>query len=83
LVAHANARLAHLLRATGDIAGAAGLYRQVIEWSQAPRRREVREAFFVALVGSPASAALVGLAELDEADAGVARAQEAGELTLP
>jgi predicted ATPase/DNA-binding SARP family transcriptional activator len=86
LLAHANARLAHLLRATGDAAGAASLYRQVIEWSQAPRRREVREAFFIALVGSPASAALVGLAELDEAAAGVPSVQEAGQLgglTLP
>jgi|GEM_PF-421558 len=86
LVAHANARLAQVLRATGDARGAGSLYRQVIEWSQGPRRRDAREAFFIALVGSPASAALVGLAELDEAGAGVTSAPQAGGVgdpTLP
>ncbi|MEZ0449174.1 BTAD domain-containing putative transcriptional regulator [Cellulomonas sp. ICMP 17802] len=65
-VAHARVRLAQLLETLGDVAGAASLYRDVIAWSEAPRRRQGREALFIALAGSPTSAALLGLAGLTE-----------------
>lgn len=66
LVAHATVRLAHVLEAQGDRDGATGLYREVIAWSEGPRRREAREALFIALAGSPVSAALLSLAGLSD-----------------
>jgi tetratricopeptide (TPR) repeat protein len=74
LVAYAKARLAQVLAAVGDAEAAAMLYRDVIDWSEEPRRRAAREALFIALVGSPATTALLGLAELADArgDADVA-----------
>ena len=74
LVAHAKARLAQVLAAVGDAEAAATLYRDVIDWSEEPRQHAAREALFIALVGSPATAALLGLAELADArgDADVA-----------
>jgi predicted ATPase/DNA-binding SARP family transcriptional activator len=74
LLAHAKARLAQVLAAVGDVEAAATLYRGVIAWSEEPRQHEAREALFIALVGSPWTAALLGLAELADArgDAGVA-----------
>jgi predicted ATPase/DNA-binding SARP family transcriptional activator len=74
LVAHAKARLAQVLVAVGDAEAAATLYRDVIDWSEEPRQHAAREALFIALVGSPATAALLGLAELADArgDADVA-----------
>ena len=68
LAAHARARLAQLLVATGDAEDAESLYRDVVAWSEEPRRHEAREALFIALAGSPATAALLGLAELADAD---------------
>ncbi|MDP9259789.1 MAG: hypothetical protein M3Q31_25015, partial [Actinomycetota bacterium] len=74
LVAHAKARLAQVLAAVGDAEAAATVYRDVIDWSEEPRQHAAREALFIALVGSPATAALLGLAELADArgDADVA-----------
>ena len=76
LVAHAQARLAQVLAAAGDAEGAATLYRDVIRWSEEPRLHAAREALFMALVGSPATAALLGLAEIAEARGDVAAAGE-------
>jgi predicted ATPase len=67
LVAHAQARLAQVLAAAGDAEAAATLYRRVIAWSEEPRKHAAREALFLALVGSPVTAALLGLAEIAEA----------------
>ncbi|MET0788984.1 MAG: BTAD domain-containing putative transcriptional regulator [Cellulomonas sp.] len=67
LVAHARVRLAHLLQMRGDVGGAASLYHEVIAWSGESRRRDAREALFIALAGSPVSAALLGLAGLTQA----------------
>ena len=74
LLAHAKARLAQVLAAVGDAEAAATLYRGVIAWSEEPRQHAAREALFIALVGSPGTAALLGLAELADArgDADVA-----------
>ena len=51
-------------RAAGDTDTAETLYRRVVEWSQTPRPRQVRESLFVGLAGSPGAAALRGLARL-------------------
>jgi hypothetical protein len=40
------------------------LYREVIGWSQTQRPYQARESLFVGLAGSPAAAALLGLAEI-------------------
>jgi predicted ATPase len=74
LAAHAKAKLAQLLAAAGDSEGAQILYREMVAWSEEPRRHEAREALFIALAGSPATAALLGLAELADVsgDAGAA-----------
>jgi tetratricopeptide (TPR) repeat protein len=62
--AHARVQLARTAAAAGDTATADRLYRQVLEWSQIERPRRARESLFLALAGSPATAALLGLAEL-------------------
>jgi predicted ATPase/DNA-binding SARP family transcriptional activator len=64
--AHARVQLARLAAAAGDAATAEGLYRQVLEWSQRKRPHQGRETLFLALAGSPATAAELGLAELGE-----------------
>jgi predicted ATPase/DNA-binding SARP family transcriptional activator len=61
---HARVQLARTAAAAGDAATAERLYRQVIEWSRTQRPRQVREGLFLALAGSPATAAELGLAEL-------------------
>jgi predicted ATPase/DNA-binding SARP family transcriptional activator len=66
VAAHARAELGRIAAATGDAASAESLYRQVIEWSQAERPHQARESLFLALVGSPATAAEHGLTELGE-----------------
>ena len=66
VVAHARIQLGRIATASGDADGAEGLYRQVLEWSQMERPRQARESLFLALAGSPATAALLGLAELAE-----------------
>jgi hypothetical protein len=64
LAAHARVQLARVLEAAGDADTTETLYRSVIEWSQTPRPRQVRESLFVGLAGSPGAAALRGLARL-------------------
>jgi hypothetical protein len=76
LVAHAKARLAQVGAAVGDAESTATLYRSVVAWSREPRRHDAREALFIALVGSLATAALVGLAELADARGDGAAADE-------
>ena len=67
LVAHARAQLAHALAANGDVETAEKLYRNVAEWSERQRPHRARETLFLALSGSPGAAALLGLAELADA----------------
>jgi predicted ATPase/DNA-binding SARP family transcriptional activator len=64
LAAYARAELARVLEAAGDAGTAETLYRAVVEWSQAPRPRQVRESLFIALAGGPEAAAIGGLARL-------------------
>jgi predicted ATPase/DNA-binding SARP family transcriptional activator len=62
--AHVRVQLARVAAAAGDAASAERLYRQVLEWSQTERPHQAREGLFLALTGSPATAAELGLAEL-------------------
>jgi predicted ATPase/DNA-binding SARP family transcriptional activator len=63
VAAHARVQLARIAAASGDAATAERLYREVVEWSQLQRPHQARESLFLALAGSPAAAALVGLEE--------------------
>ena len=76
VAAHARVQLARIAAATGDADGAESLYRQVLEWAQLRRPHQARESLFLALAGSPATAALLGLAELAEARGDAAAASE-------
>ena len=76
VAAHARVQLARIAAATGDADAAESLYRQVLEWSQLQRPHQARESLFVALAGSPATAALLGLAEIAEARGDTAAADE-------
>ena len=67
LAAQARVQLARIAAAAGDADTAERLYREVLEWSQMQRPHQARESLFVALAGSPVTAALLGLAELAEA----------------
>jgi tetratricopeptide (TPR) repeat protein len=62
--AHARVQLARTAAAAGDAATAERLYRQVLEWSRTQRPHQAREGLFLALAGSPATAAELGLVEL-------------------
>jgi hypothetical protein len=62
--AHARVQLARTAAAAGDAATAERLYRHVLEWSRTRRPHQAREGLFLALAGSPATAAELGLAEL-------------------
>ena len=64
VTAQARLELARNAAGAGDANTAEGLYRQVLAWAQEWRPREARESLFVALAGSPARAALLGLAQL-------------------
>ena len=74
--AHARVRLADVLAAGGDGETAERLYRIVVEWSERDRPHHSRETQFLAIAGSPAEAALLGLAKLADAR-GDAEAAEA------
>ena len=76
VAAHARVQLARIAAATGDADGAESLYRRVLEWAQLQRPHQARESLFLALAGSPATAALLGLAELAEARGDTAAADE-------
>ena len=67
VAAHGRVQLGRVAAASGDTDGAESLYRRVVEWSDLQRPRQARESLFVALVGSPATPALLGLAEIAEA----------------
>jgi hypothetical protein len=62
--AHARVLLARVLEEAGDMGTAEALYRSVVEWSETPRTRLVRESLFLVLAGSPAAEALLGLSRL-------------------
>jgi predicted ATPase/DNA-binding SARP family transcriptional activator len=64
VAAHARVELARIAAASGDAGGAEQLYREVVEWSQLQRPHRARESLFLALAGSPAAAALLGLEEI-------------------
>jgi predicted ATPase/DNA-binding SARP family transcriptional activator len=74
--AHARVQLARIAAASGDADGARTLYEEVIVWSEIERPRKARESLFRALAGSPATAALLGLAELADARGDAAAADE-------
>ena len=63
---YARVQLAGIAAAAGDAATAARMHRQVLEWSQVERPHQARESLFIALAGSPATAAAFGLAELGQ-----------------
>jgi tetratricopeptide (TPR) repeat protein len=64
VAAHARVQLGHIAAASGDAAGAERFYREVLEWSQLQRPHQARESLFLALAGSPATAAQAGLEEI-------------------
>jgi tetratricopeptide (TPR) repeat protein len=74
--AHARIELARVLSAAGDAAEAESLYRAVVDWSESARPHRGRESLFLALAGSPATTALLGLADQAEAKGDLATAQE-------
>jgi predicted ATPase/DNA-binding SARP family transcriptional activator len=76
VVAYARVQLGRVLAAAGDVEAAERLYRNGLEWSLMPRPRRARESLFVMLAGSPATAALVGLAEVADARGDDAAAAE-------
>jgi predicted ATPase/DNA-binding SARP family transcriptional activator len=75
-VAYARVQLGRVLAAAGDVEAAEKLYRNALEWSLIPRPHRARESLFVILAGSPATAALVGLAEVADARGDGAAAAE-------
>ncbi len=64
VAAQARLQLGRNAAGAGDADTAEELFRQVLAWSQEWRQRQAREILFIALAGSPARAALLGLAEL-------------------
>jgi hypothetical protein len=74
--AHARVQLGRIALAAGDVDAAESLYRQVVEWSQMERPHQARESLFVALAGSPGTAALLGLADIAEACGDIASAED-------
>jgi predicted ATPase/DNA-binding SARP family transcriptional activator len=64
--AHARVRLARVLAAADDADTAEALYRDVLEWSHAPRPHEARESLFLALAEDPGAAARAGLDDLGQ-----------------
>jgi uncharacterized protein HemY len=69
-------KLAGVFAAAGETEPAERLYRRVLEWSETDRPHRARETQFIALVGSPAVEALLGLAELADARGDTAAADE-------
>ncbi len=76
LAAHARVQLARVQEMAGDPDTAETLYRRVVEWSQTPRPRQIRESLFVGLAGSPGAAALWDLARLAAARGDDAAAED-------
>jgi tetratricopeptide (TPR) repeat protein len=76
VAAHARVQLGRIAAAAGAADSAERLYQQVLEWSETERRHQARESLFLALAGNPATAALLGLAELAEARGDTVAADE-------
>jgi hypothetical protein len=76
VAAHARVQLGRIAAASGNADSAARLYQEVLEWSQIERPHQARESLFVALAGSTATSALLGLAELAETRGDSAAADE-------
>ena len=74
--AHAGIQLARIAAGRGDARAAEREYRQVLERLQTQGPRQAREILFVALADDPATAALLGLAELADARGDTASADE-------
>jgi predicted ATPase/DNA-binding SARP family transcriptional activator len=74
--AHAGIQLAHIAARGGDARTAEREYREVLERLQTQAPRQAREILFVALADDPATAALLGLAELADARGDIASADE-------
>ena len=64
VTAYARVELGRARAAAGDADTAEKLYRQALDWSAQPRPHRARESLFVVIAGSPATGALLGLAEL-------------------
>ena len=79
VAAHARVQLGRCAALAGEAHTAERLYREVIEWSQTQRPRQARESLFLALAASPATAALLGLAEIAEARGDTATAEDLRE----
>ena len=62
--AYARAELGRVLHARGEVDTAERLFRTILEWEERPRLHQARETLFVALAGSPATIAQLGLAEI-------------------
>ena len=64
VTAYARVELGRARAAAGDADTAERLYRHALEWSVRPRPHRARESLFVVIAGSPATGALLGLADL-------------------
>jgi hypothetical protein len=62
--------------AAGDADTAEKLYRQALDWSSRQRPHRARESIFVVIAGSPATGALLGLADLAAARGATKTADE-------
>jgi tetratricopeptide (TPR) repeat protein len=67
VTAYARVELGRARAAAGDADTAEKLYRQALDWSAQPRPHRARESLFVVIAGSPATGALLGLADLEAA----------------
>jgi predicted ATPase/DNA-binding SARP family transcriptional activator len=76
VAAHARVQLGRIAAASGDADGAERLHRQVLEWSELERPHQAREGLFLALAGSPATGALLGLADIANSRGDTASADE-------
>ena len=74
--AYTRVQLGHVLAAAGDTDTAARLYWTALESSELPQPHRARESLQLMLAGSPATAALLGLAELADARGDTAAAAE-------
>jgi predicted ATPase/DNA-binding SARP family transcriptional activator len=88
VTAYARVELGRGRAAAGDADAAERLYRNALEWAAQSRPHRARESIFVTIAGSPATGALLGLADLEAArgdteaaDELRARAEVAGGLT--
>jgi predicted ATPase/DNA-binding SARP family transcriptional activator len=76
VTAYARVELGRARAAAGDADTAERLYRQALEGSVRPRPHRARERLFVVIAGSPATGALLGLAELAAARGEAEAAEE-------